>query len=96
MHGIKKVGGILEAFSAKAFPTVIEPDGDEGQQSESLCGKIVCTPKQREALAFEQDDVQKQHGNQLSELSEPAFMEYIECHHCHNALPTVVHETDET
>ena len=78
MHRIEKVDGILEAFSAKTFSTVIEPDGDEGQQGKSLCGKIVSTPKQREALAFKKDDVQKQHGNQLSELSEPAFMEYIE------------------
>ena len=96
MNRIEQIGDELKFLSAKSFPPVIQPDGNECQQRKGLRGKFVRAAEQGDCLAFEEEDIQNQQSSQLPELCKAAFMKEIEDDHGSNALPTVIHKTQYT
>ena len=93
MDRIERIGGILEYFSAPALLTVIQPDGDQGQQSETLRGKIIT--EYGNGLPFEEDDVKAKHSNQLKQTAEGEEAAQIEKDDGQYACQTVIYKTDD-
>ena len=87
MRRIEYIGAVLQPFSAPALFSVVEPDGEDGQDGEGLDRQL--EGAKHKLLALEAEPVD---GHQHGKLQQPLPPEHMEHEHRAHAQNAVIRE----